>query len=256
MPRTFDNRRPRQRAPHSRLLILPVLCLLGCLAVTVIASVLPRASAHPVESWESAFRNSSQTGKNPSAASDEEWTLALVNASSPLPEDYSPELSPIDDSGEQFDSRAADALQSMLNKMREEGLSPVVCSGYRSRELQQSLFENRVERCLEEGVAEDDAEQEAARYVARPGTSEHELGLAADIVAESYQLLVEEQEGTEEQQWLMEHCTEYGFILRYPQDKTTLTGVSYEPWHYRYVGKEAAREIMTQGLCLEEYLNP
>ena len=129
-------------------------------------------------------------------------------------------------------------MQAMLDKMREEGLSPVVCSGYRSRELQQTLFDNRVERCLDEGIAQEDAVEEASRYVAQPGTSEHELG--------------EEQENTAEQQWLMEHCTEYGFILRYPKDKTDLTGVSYEPWHYRYVGKETAQEIMTQGLCLEE----
>lgn len=86
------------------------------------------------------------------------------------------------------------------------------------------------------------------------GTSEHQLGLAADIVAADYQVLEEEQENTPEQQWLMAHCQEYGFILRYPRDKQGLTGVGYEPWHYRYVGVEAAQEIMSQGLCLEEYL--
>lgn len=123
-----------------------------------------------------------------------------------------------------------------------------------SRELQQTLFDNRVERCLDEGIAQEDAVEEASVMWPRPAPSEHELGLAADIVSENYQLLVEEQENTAEQQWLMEHCTEYGFILRYPKDKTDLTGVSYEPWHYRYVGKETAQEIMTQGLCLEEYL--
>lgn len=90
--------------------------------------------------------------------------------------------------------------------------------------------------------------------VAYPGTSEHQLGLAADIVARSYQLLDDQQAQTAEARWLKEHCAEYGFILRYPTDKTSLTGVIFEPWHYRYVGEEAAREIMGQGICLEEYL--
>ena len=99
------------------------------------------------------------------------------------------------------------------------------------------------------------AEQEAARWVARPGASEHQAGLAVDIVDISYQLLDEAQEDTPVQQWLMAHCADYGFILRYPTDKSALTGVAYEPWHYRYVGAEAARAIMDGGLCLEEYLS-
>ena len=90
--------------------------------------------------------------------------------------------------------------------------------------------------------------------MARPGTSEHETGLALDIVSAAYQLLDERQAETAAQQWLMAHCAEYGFILRYPTDKGALTGVGYEPWHYRYVGKEAAEAIMGGGLCLEEYL--
>ena len=91
-------------------------------------------------------------------------------------------------------------------------------------------------------------------WVARPGTSEHQAGLAVDIVSVEYQVLDEGQEDTPLQQWLMAHCWEYGFILRYPTDKSDLTGVGYEPWHYRYVGEEAAKAITEQGICLEEYL--
>ena len=90
--------------------------------------------------------------------------------------------------------------------------------------------------------------------MARPGTSEHQAGLAVDIVDRSYQVLDHRQETTAVQQWLMAHCAEYGFILRYPSDKSELTGVGYEPWHYRYVGTEAAQAIMERGICLEEYL--
>ena len=90
--------------------------------------------------------------------------------------------------------------------------------------------------------------------VAVPGTSEHQLGLALDIVDMNHQILDESQEETDTQQWLMAHSWEYGFILRYPNDKSEITGIIYEPWHYRYVGRDAAREIYEQGVCLEEYL--
>ncbi|MDY3692539.1 MAG: M15 family metallopeptidase [Dysosmobacter sp.] len=100
-----------------------------------------------------------------------------------------------------------------------------------------------------------EAENQASFWVARPGTSEHQTGLAVDIVDQNYQLLDEKQENKPVQQWLMAHCTEYGFILRYPTGKSEITGIGYEPWHYRYVGLDAAREITEQGLCLEEYLD-
>ena len=91
--------------------------------------------------------------------------------------------------------------------------------------------------------------------MAVPGTSEHQLGLALDIVDVANQVLDERQENTEVQKWLMKNSWKYGFILRYPTDKSDITGISYEPWHYRYVGKEAAKEIYEAGICLEEYLN-
>lgn len=104
------------------------------------------------------------------------------------------------------------------------------------------------------GLNRNQAEIEAARNVAYPGTSEHHLGLAVDIVSLQYQQLDEAQARTPEIIWLTEHCSEYGFILRYPKDKTQITGIVYEPWHFRYVGVETAKVIMEQGLCLEEYL--
>ena len=105
-----------------------------------------------------------------------------------------------------------------------------------------------------QAVSEEEAREETAKNVAVPGSSEHEAGLAADIVYARYQSLDESQENNATQQWLMEHCQDYGFILRYPRDKQDITGITYEPWHYRYVGYEAAEEIMSRGICLEEYL--
>ena len=129
-----------------------------------------------------------------------------------------------------------------------------ICSAYRTIEKQTELYENKVRRLEAEGMSHEKALERAAAEVTRPGTSEHHLGLAADIVARSYQILDEKQEETPEQQWLMKNCWKYGFILRYPTEKTEETGIIYEPWHYRYVGKEAAKEIWEKGICLEEYL--
>ena len=182
------------------------------------------------------------------------WYLALVNFETPIDPGLEVPLSTLEGTTQQFDSRAISALEDMLSAMEAEGLSPAVCSGYRTRETQEGLYARQVDFWLGMGYGQEEAEAEACLMVARPDTSEHQLGLAADIVAAGYQVLDESQENTPEQQWLLAHCQEYGFILRYPTGKTELTGVSYEPWHYRYVGKEAAKAIMAQGLCLEEYL--
>ena len=144
----------------------------------------------------------------------------------------------------------------MMDACRAAGNSPVICSSYRSYEKQQSLYQNKVNRLAAQGYSQEKAREEAAKAVALPGTSEHQLGLAVDIVDIANQNLDSSQEDTAVQQWLMEHSWEYGFILRYPNDKSDITGIIYEPWHYRYVGKDAAAEIYQQGLCLEEYLEP
>ena len=106
----------------------------------------------------------------------------------------------------------------------------------------------------EEGLPEEEATEEAGTVVAVPGTSEHQIGLALDIVSSEYMNLDEKQMETEDQQWLMENSWKYGFILRYPLDKSDITGIIFEPWHYRYVGKKAAKEIYEQDITLEEYL--
>lgn len=189
------------------------------------------------------------------AVSQEDWRLLLVNAWHKLPEDYHVELKTLAN-GLQVDARIYDDLNAMLTDCREAGLEPIVCSAYRTEDTQTRLYRNKVSRLLSAGWSRDTVEQEAARWVAPPGTSEHQTGLALDIVSADYQLLDEQQAQTPEQQWLMAHCWEYGFVLRYPTDKCAATGIGYEPWHYRYVGKEAAREMQQKGLCLEEYLAP
>jgi len=187
-------------------------------------------------------------------AADGGWNLLLVNPWNPLPEDFSVTLKELP-SGHSVDERCYQALLDMLDACRAEGLSPLICSSYRSQEKQESLYQNKVERLVSQGWSREDAKVEAAKVVAVPGTSEHQLGLAVDIVDVNNQLLNSSQEDTEVQQWLMVHSWEYGFILRYPNDKSEITGIIYEPWHYRYVGKDIAKEIYETGICLEEYLD-
>ena len=181
------------------------------------------------------------------------WNLILVNPWNELPDGFTVELRELN-SEEAVDERAYPDLQAMLDDARAEGLSPIVCSSYRTQEKQQELFIRRVGRLTAAGYSEQDAVIEAEKWVAVPGTSEHQTGLALDIISLYYQVLDKNQENTAEQKWLMENSYKYGFILRYPSDKSEITGINYEPWHYRYVGKEAAKEIYEMGLCLEEYL--
>ncbi len=189
------------------------------------------------------------------APADESWKTLLVNPWSPLPEDFSVELVALKN-GLTVDKRIYDDLNAMLTDCRKAGLQPVVCSAYRPLATQTRLYNNKVARLQAAGYSPETAKTEAARWVAVPGTSEHHTGLALDIVSIHYQHLTAKQAETAEQQWLMEHCWEYGFILRYPADKCDVTGIGYEPWHYRYVGRETAAAIRESGLCLEEYLTP
>lgn len=183
-----------------------------------------------------------------------DWRLILVNADHKLPDDYRVDTAVLTN-GFQADSRCCSDLQQMLDDCRKEGLTPVVCSAYRTQEMQKTLFENQVKKQKASGLSDEEAEIEAAKLVAVPGTSEHQTGLAFDIVDIDYQMLDLQQEKTAVQQWLLKNSWKYGFILRYPADKSDITKIDYEPWHYRYVGKENAKFIYDHNLCLEEYLH-
>lgn len=185
--------------------------------------------------------------------SDETWKLTLVNPWIPLPEDYSIRTVELIN-GQAIDERCYSDLQEMMDACRAAGLSPYICSSYRTWEKQSQLFEENVKELMSQGYSEEEARIETSKAIAVPGTSEHQLGLAVDIVDKNYQVLDETQEDTEVQHWLMENSWRYGFILRYPTDKSNITGIVYEPWHYRYVGREAASEIYHENICLEEYL--
>ena len=197
------------------------------------------------------------TGRRAAAESGDPTLLLLVNQWNQLPEDYAPELelvAELDGRRYELDRCCSEALWDMLADCAAAGGRPYICSAYRSAEDQQKLYQDKVRRLEKDGVSREEAPELAAESVALPGTSEHQLGLAVDIIDEEYPFLDEGQEETATQIWLMENSWRYGFILRYPNGTTEQTGILYEPWHYRYVGREYAEEIHRMGLTLEEYL--
>ena len=170
------------------------------------------------------------------------WMYILANPWNDIG-DYTPELEYLE--GQQFDVRIIDAMEEMVDDARDEGLSVVLSSGYRSYATQTYLFNRK---------AAEYGEAVAQTIVARPGTSEHQTGLCCDITDRYYELKDASLENTEMYKWMSEHCDEYGFIVRFPKGKEDITGIIYEPWHFRYVGKEAASYIMEHDLTLEEFL--
>lgn len=177
------------------------------------------------------------------------WNLTLVNDRWAVPADWEIEVTELRDD-QRVDSRMYPALQAMFDACRADGLYPLVWSSYRTQEDQTRIMNEKIESFEAQGLSTGKAKKEAKDWVAIPGYSEHQLGLAVDINSEDEALC----SSWDVYAWLAEHCAEYGFILRYPEDKTAITGIDYEPWHFRYVGQEAAQEIMSRGICLEEYI--
>lgn len=179
--------------------------------------------------------------------------IIVANPWNIIPADYTPNLQ-VAEGNQKVDELCRDGLLEMLADCRKAGHGVQIISAYRENSTQIMLYNNKVNYYLDRGYNKVDAAKEAATVVAMPGTSEHELGLAVDLVDTDYPYLDEAQENTDTQKWLMENCWKYGFILRYPNNKSSKTGIIYEPWHYRYVGAALAEELHTTGLCLEEYL--
>ena len=187
-------------------------------------------------------------------SSTTDWNLILINKKHEVPSDYEVNLSNIED-GHRVDSRIAESLKNMLKDARLHDVDPLICSSYRTNAQQQQLFNNKIDQYINYGYNEDSARELASYWVTNPGTSEHEIGLAVDIISKSYQELNKAQEETEVQKWLKENSYKYGFALRYPPDKSEITMINYEPWHYRYVGFESAKYMKEHDMCLEEYLD-
>lgn len=187
--------------------------------------------------------------------SREDWRLLLVNKQHSIPEDYEFTLGTIKTvRGTQYcDERIIDDLLAMLQAAEEDHIKLQICSPYRTTEYQKKLFNNHIKAYMRKGLSYLEAFQLSSQAVTVPGSSEHQIGLALDIVTPTHQQLTESFEDTEAGIWLAENCYKYGFILRYPKGKEYITGIEYEPWHFRYVGVEAATVITQQGITLEEF---
>ncbi len=179
-----------------------------------------------------------------------DWNLLLVNRNYILPENYAPDLSEaVKGSGVRMDSRVSPHYQAMYDAAKKDGITLTPLSGHRRISTQKTNFENKINKYVNQGYSRPEATRMAAKIILPPGTSEHNAGLAMDIIS-----LDVDFEETAAFRWLQEHAQDYGFILRYPKNKESITEITYEPWHWRYVGVPAAKAIKQSGQTLEEYL--
>ncbi len=221
--------------------VLHILCLLLCIGMlTALAPLVITLLANINETYD--IPAISQTLEE---NTEEDWALLLVNDDHPLSSDYSFEILTLSNN-EEIDERIYPALQNMFDDARNDGINLFVRSGYRDKEEQEIIFQNKFNECMNEGMNEEEAYQETLRWVAEPGKSEHETGLAVDINSEV--------SAEDTYNWLISNSYKYGFIQRYAEEKSAVTKVYNEPWHYRYVGIKAAKEMVRDDLCLEEYL--
>lgn len=177
------------------------------------------------------------------------WELTLANAEHKIPEDYKFELENIDDT-RKFDSRAIEYLKNMMNDIRKAGISNIwVQSSYRSIEDQTRIYNREMQKHINQGKTEEEAKKLTEEVIMIPGCSDHNLGLAVDFNDAETTF-----EDTKAFEWLTQNAEKYGFILRYPKDKENITKVTYEPWHWRYVGEKSAKQMNELGMCLEEYV--
>ncbi len=212
-----------------------------CITVIVITLLLVASSLGLYSPEEPAGGNVATTENG--------WNLILINKDNCIPEDYEVNLYKLAN-GEKVDERIYPELQKMFDDARSAGLALFVAQGYRTEEEQQQLLDQKQEAYENEGNSPKEARKLAEQWVAIPGTSEHQIGIAVDINADTEKCKPEEV-----YKWLKENAHKYGFIRRYPENKTDITGISNEPWHYRYVGIDAATEIHEKDLCLEEYID-
>ena len=234
--RRYSNRRRKN--------ILRVFILLMAIIITV---VMWRTIKIDVQVGELTLPKILQSEKS-FADTSGEWNLILVDRNHYIPNNYQVELTELSN-GKKVDSRIYPELQQMFNDARAEGLALFVREGYRTTEEQQKIMDEKINEYEKQGYSAKEAKKRAEKYVAIPDTSEHQLGLSVDINADTDKCSSEKV-----YQWLDENAYKYGFVKRYPEDKTDITGISNEPWHYRYVGTTVAKIMKEENLCLEEYL--
>ena len=229
----------KRKKPLNKIVALVLLVVLGYMVIQTGSYILSQGE-FPILSDINLFRKEADTSLG--------WNLILVNDDYSIPGNYEVELTELSN-GEKVDSRIYPQLQQMFDDARAAGLELFVREGYRTAQDQKDIMDERIQQYRDEGYSRSEAKKLAEEYVAEPGTSEHELGIAVDINADTSKCSSDAV-----YTWLANNAYRYGFIKRYPEDKTEITGVNNEPWHYRYVGVDVAREMQEKELCLEEYI--
>lgn len=210
--------------------------------------------AEDILSETDAYETSIEEVKDATKLSKQDWSLVLINKQHSIPENYQFTLGTIRGSM-QCDERIIPSLMEMLKEAKAEGVNLVICSPYRDLNRQKVLFGRKVTAYMKHGMSYMEAYKTTAQAVTVPGASEHQIGLALDIISDSYTSLNEGFGKTQAGIWLANNSYKYGFILRYPLGKEYITGIEYEPWHFRYVGVEAATLITEEGITLEEFVD-
>ncbi|MBC8570370.1 M15 family metallopeptidase [Zongyangia hominis] len=284
--RRTPNRRRQRRNNRKTLLFVIILFLLILLCIFIFAKLGGKdgpssssqggsmssssTSASGSSSAPMSTPGSSSPASNPSeepgssasvpasaGVNSSDWRLVMASAAHPLGKDYSVDLE-VATGNYKVDARIREPLMEMIAAAKADGVSLAITSAHRTVQRQTELYDAKVNEYIGYGYSQSEAEAEAAKWVAPPGTSEHNTGLALDIIYpgyyEEYGDLNENFEKSDAFAWLSEHAEEYGFVLRYPKDKQDITGITYEPWHYRYVGVENAKAMNAAHQCLEEYL--
>ena len=237
------------------LILIAIIVAIITSIINLIKSIFFKDNEIPQEQIQNKITTISNEVTVPVVAQPKEreitdWRLTLVNSENLLPEDFEVELADIDET-RQFDARAIDELNKMMNAMRKSGITNVwVQSSYRSVARQKELYDDSVNKYMKQGKTRAQAEKLTEKLINKPGSSEHNLGLAVD-----FNKVETEFKDTKGYKWLLKNAENYGFILRYPEEKVSITGISYEPWHWRYVGKEHAIQINKLNMCLEEYID-
>ena len=232
-----------------------VVCFLLNMVINRITELTEKNEKLSSQVKSGTAKNKADTEASADELSSEEdtWSLVLINEEHPLDTNYTPELAEIRE-GTFVDVRIQEEAAQMFKDAAEEGMDMYIVSAYRNYDAQRDVFNATMVDWISNGSVPLEAYEETKKSVAVPGTSEHASGLAMDITSAQYGELDDKQADTAEAKWLAKNCWKYGFILRYPPEKSDITGIIFEPWHYRYVGKEAAKEIMEKDITLEEYL--
>lgn len=219
------------------------------IAVSIVICLVP-SDADRLKQLQKEYAEEAQKGI------DNSWAYFLINDEFPLPDGYKPELAQVQGIY-MMDERCAEYARTMIAAAEADGVDLCVVSAYRSIEKQQENLESYTERLINEGHSPEEAEKLALNEIAEPGKSEHNAGLALDILTydwwETHDDVTADFENTEEFRWLQENAHKYGFIMRYPKEWEHITGYTYEPWHYRFVGLHYAKQIKDSGLPFEYY---